>query len=92
MRVIWRHAFGNILVPLITVIALSYAFLLEGTVLTETVFAWPGMGNYVVQSITALDFPAIMGFTVVASTAYVLLNMLVDLLYMALDPQIREVG
>jgi peptide/nickel transport system permease protein len=54
--------------------------------------AWPGMGNYVVQSITALDFPAIMGFTVVASTAYVLLNMLVDLVYMALDPQIREVG
>ena len=55
-------------------------------------FAWPGMGNYVVQSITALDFPAIMGFTVVASTAYVLLNMLVDLTYMFLDPQIREVG
>ena len=60
-------------------IGLAFGDLLYGAVLTETVFAWPGMGNYVVQSITALDFPAIMGFTVVASTAYVLLNMLVDL-------------
>ena len=80
------------LIPSVTMIGLAFGDLLYGAVPTETVFAWPGMGNYVVQSITALDFPAIMGFTVVASTAYVLLNMLVDLVYMALDPQIREVG
>ena len=92
LRIIFHHALRNALIPSVTMIGLAFGDLLYGAVLTETVFAWPGMGNYVVQSITALDFPAIMGFTVVASTAYVLLNMLVDLVYMALDPQIREVG
>jgi peptide/nickel transport system permease protein len=86
------HALRNALIPSVTMIGLAFGDLLYGAVLTETVFAWPGMGNYVVQSITALDFPAIMGFTVVASTAYVLLNLVVDLVYMALDPQIREVS
>lgn len=86
------HALRNALIPSVTMIGLAFGDLLYGAVLTETVFAWPGMGNYVVQSITALDFPAIMGFTVVASTAYVLLNLAVDLVYMALDPQIREVN
>jgi peptide/nickel transport system permease protein len=92
VRIVFHYALRNALIPSVTMIGLAFGDLLYGAVLTETVFAWPGMGNYVVQSITALDFPAIMGFTVVASTAYVLLNMLVDLLYMALDPQIREVG
>ncbi|HEX4569678.1 MAG TPA: ABC transporter permease [Dongiaceae bacterium] len=91
-RIVFHYALRNALIPSVTMIGLAFGDLLYGAVLTETVFAWPGMGNYVVQSITALDFPAIMGFTVVASTAYVLLNMLVDLVYMALDPQIREVG
>jgi peptide/nickel transport system permease protein len=91
-RVVFDHALRNALIPSVTVIGLAFGDLLYGAVITETVFAWPGMGNYVVQSITSLDFPAIMGFTVVASTAYVILNMLVDLLYIALDPQIREVG
>jgi peptide/nickel transport system permease protein len=91
-RVVFDHALRNALIPSVTVIGLAFGDLLYGAVITETVFAWPGMGNYVVQSITSLDFPAIMGFTVVASTAYVLLNMLVDFAYMALDPQIRDVG
>src|SRR5215831_14817555 len=80
-RIVFHYALRNALVPSVTMIGLAFGDLLYGAVLTETVFGWPGMGNYVVQSITALDFPAIMGFTVVASTAYVLLNMLVDLLY-----------
>ncbi len=91
-RVIFDHALRNALIPSVTMIGLAFGDLLYGAVLTETVYAWPGMGNYVVQSITALDFPAIMGFTVVASTAYVLLNLAVDLTYMLLDPQIREIG
>jgi len=91
-RVIGVHVLRNILIPIVTVTGLEFGSVIAFAIVTETVFAWPGMGNYVVQSITALDFPAIMGFTVVASTAYVLLNMLVDLVYMALDPQIREVG
>jgi len=91
-RIILDHALRNALIPSVTMIGLAFGDLLYGAVLTETVFAWPGMGNYVVQSIAALDFPAIMGFTVIASTAYVLLNLLVDLVYMFLDPQIRAVG
>ncbi len=90
--VLFGHALRNALIPSVTMIGLAFGDLLYGAVLTETVFAWPGMGNYVVQSITALDFPAIMGFTVVASTAYVILNLSVDLVYMWLDPQIREVS
>lgn len=91
-RIIFDHALRNALIPSVTMIGLAFGDLLYGAVLTETVYAWPGMGNYVVESISALDFPAIMGFTVVASTAYVLLNLVVDLVYMFLDPQIREVG
>jgi peptide/nickel transport system permease protein len=91
-RILFDHALRNALIPSVTMIGLAFGDLLYGAVLTETVYAWPGMGNYVVQSINALDFPAIMGFTVVASTAYVLLNLLVDLTYMLLDPQIRGVG
>lgn len=91
-RIIFDHALRNALIPSVTMIGLAFGDLLYGAVLTETVYAWPGMGNYVVQSISALDFPAIMGFTVVASTAYVLLNLVVDLTYMFLDPQIRGVG
>ncbi len=91
-QVLFGHALRNALIPSVTMIGLAFGDLLYGAVLTETVYAWPGMGNYVVQSITALDFPAIMGFTVVASTAYVLLNLMVDLTYMFLDPQIRGVN
>ncbi|MCR8725411.1 ABC transporter permease [Frigidibacter sp. ROC022] len=91
-QIIYGHALRNALIPSITMIGLAFGDLLYGAVLTETVFAWPGMGAYVVQSISSLDFPAIMAFTVVASTAYVLINLFVDLIYMVLDPQIREVG
>lgn len=91
-RILIGHALRNALIPSVTMIGLAFGDLLYGAVLTETVYAWPGMGNYVVQSISALDFPAIMGFTVVASAAYVLINLAVDLTYMFLDPQIREVS
>jgi peptide/nickel transport system permease protein len=91
-RIVLDYALRNALIPSVTIIGLAFGDLLYGAVLTETIFAWPGMGNYVVLSITALDFPAIMGFTIVASTVYVLVNLMVDLLYAALDPQIRAIG
>ncbi|QPC44099.1 ABC transporter permease [Kaustia mangrovi] len=91
-RVVLRHGLPNALIPSVTVLGLAFGDLLYGAVLTETVFSWPGMGAYVVASIQALDFPAIMGFTVVVSIAYVLVNLVVDLVYLALDPRIREVG
>lgn len=90
--VILRHALPNALIPSVTLLGLAFGDLLYGAVLTETIFAWPGMGSYVVSSIQTLDFPAIMGFTIVASLGYVLINLAVDLTYMVLDPQIRELG
>ena len=90
--VILRHALPNSLIPSVTVLGLALGDLLYGAVLTETVFSWPGMGAYVVHSIESLDFPAVMGFAVVVSFAYVLVNLVVDLLYMVIDPRIREVS
>jgi peptide/nickel transport system permease protein len=90
--IILRHALRNALIPSVTMLGLLFGDLLYGAVLTETIFAWPGMGNYVIQSISFLDFPSIMGFAMVASVAYVMLNLIVDLTYMLLDPQIREIG
>lgn len=90
MFLLIRYGLRNAMVPTITVIGLSFGSLLGGAVVTETIFDWPGMGQYVVQSIASLDFPAIMGFTVVIAAAYVLINLVVDLVHYALDPQIRR--
>lgn len=89
MRVIWRHALRNAAVPLVTVVALSYANLLEGSVLTETVFAWPGLGQYITNSLQNADMNAVLGGTLVIGTVFVLLNLVSDLLYRLLDPRTR---
>lgn len=91
-RVIRSHALPNALIPSVTVLGLALGDLLYGAVLTETVFAWPGMGAYVVNSIQSLDFPAVMGFAVVVSFAYVFVNLAVDLVYMVIDPRIKGVN
>jgi peptide/nickel transport system permease protein len=88
-RVVWVHALGNALLPLITVIALSYAYLLEGSVLTETVFAWPGLGLYITNALFAADLNAVLGGTVVVGFAFIGLNLLSDLLYGLVDPRAR---
>lgn len=88
-RVVWRHAFGNILVPLVTVVALTYASLLEGSVLTETVFAWPGLGLYITNSLLNADMDAVLGGTLVVGVVFVALNLLTDMLYRVLDPRAR---
>ena len=88
-RVIWRHAFRNILVQLITVIALAYAFLLEGAVLTETVFAWPGFGRYLTSGLLAGDMNAVLACVLIIGVIFVALNLLSDLLYRLLDPRTR---
>jgi peptide/nickel transport system permease protein len=89
-RVIWVHAMKNVLVPLITVIALSYAYLLEGSVLTETIFAWPGLGSYITDALFSADMPAVLGGTVVVGVAFVTLNMASDILYRLVDPRARS--
>lgn len=86
-RVIWGHALRNIAVPLITVIALSFGSLLEGSVLTEIIFSWPGIGQYITKTLLAGDMNAVLGGTVVVGVCFVGLNMLSDLLYRLLDPR-----
>ncbi len=88
--VIWRHALGNVWIPLITVIALSYANLLEGSVLTETIFAWPGLGQYITNALLSADMNAVLGGTVVVGLCFIGLNMLSDLLYRVVDPRARS--
>jgi len=89
-RIIWVHALRNAAVPLVTVIALSYAGLLEGSVLTETVFAWPGLGQYLTNSLQNADMNAVLGGTLVIGVVFVGLNLLSDLLYTLLDPRVRR--
>jgi len=88
-RVVWRHAFGNILVPLITVVALAFANILEGSVLTETVFAWPGIGRYITTALLAADMNAVLGGTIVVGLVYIGMNLLSDILYRIVDPRAR---
>ena len=87
--VIWRHAFRNVLVQLITIIGLTYASLLEGSVLTETIFAWPGIGQYITNSLFNADMNAVIGGTVAVGICFVGINMLSDALYRFVDPRVR---
>jgi ABC-type dipeptide/oligopeptide/nickel transport system permease component len=88
--VVLRHALRNALLPLITMIAVVYGYLLGGVVLVEQIFAWPGLGRYVFNAITSSDYPAVQGFILYATTIYVLLFLLVDVLYLVIDPRIRR--
>jgi peptide/nickel transport system permease protein len=87
--IVLKHAFKNSLIPTVTITGLSIGELLGGAILTETIFGWPGMGKYVVDSVGYLDFPAIMGFTLTVSIVYVSINLLVDVLYAFLNPKIQ---
>ncbi len=88
-NVVWKHAFKNIRVQLITVIALSYAGLLEGSVLTEIIFSWPGIGSYITTALLRADMNAVLGGTVVVGLIFILLNILSDLLYKIFDPRAK---
>jgi peptide/nickel transport system permease protein len=89
-RIIWGHALRNAAVPMVTVIALSYAGLLEGSVLTETVFSWPGIGLYITNSLQNADMNAVLGGTIIIGSVFIGVNLLSDLLYRLLDPRTRE--
>ncbi|WP_431272164.1 ABC transporter permease [Dankookia sp. P2] len=86
--IVLGHAAPNAMLPVVTLGGLAYANLLSGAVLTETVFSWPGLGRYTYQSAVALDFPAIMGITLIVAVVFVLVNILVDLSYALLDPRV----
>ncbi len=87
--VIRRHGFRNALIPVVTIIGLSYSNLLAGAVLTETIFAWPGIGLYMFRASVSQDFPAIMGVSIIIALIYVGVNFIVDILYYFIDPRIR---
>ena len=87
---VWKHAFPNIMVPLITVIGLSYASLLEGAVLTETVFAWPGLGLYITRALFNSDLNAVLGGTVLVGAVFIGVNLFCDMLYKVFDPRLRN--
>ena len=89
MYVVGKHVLRNALIPTVTVVGLSYGELLGGAVATELIFAWPGMAHYVVSSMSSIDFPAVMGVTIVIATIYILVNLLVDVIYAFIDPRIR---
>ncbi|WP_312239580.1 ABC transporter permease [Pantoea sp.] len=89
-RCVWVHALRNIAVPTLTVVALSWAWLLEGAVLTETVFAWPGFGRYLTNALLAGDMNAVVGCTLLIGAIFVAINLLCDLLYRLFDPRTRQ--
>jgi peptide/nickel transport system permease protein len=88
-RVIYRYALRNALLPVITVIGLQFGLLLSGAILTETIFAWPGIGKWIYNAIEARDYPAVQGGIIVIATIFVLINVLVDFLYSIVNPKIR---
>jgi peptide/nickel transport system permease protein len=83
------HALRNAMIPIVTIIGLNFASLLSGAVLTETIFAWPGLGRYAVTASVRLDYPAILGVTMLTAMLYIMVNLVVDVLYGVLDPRIR---
>jgi peptide/nickel transport system permease protein len=88
-RVIYRHALKNAMIPVVTVIGLQFGGLLSGAVITETIFAWPGIGRLAVDAIRAKDFPVVQGVVMVFAVTYALVNLLVDVLYAYLDPRLK---
>jgi len=87
--VLFRHAFRNALIPIITILGLQFGTLLAGTIVTETIFSWPGIGRLTVQAISARDYPLLQGCILVIAVSYVLVNLLTDILYAVIDPRVR---
>jgi dipeptide transport system permease protein len=91
-RVISLHALRNALIPVVTVVGLQVGGLLAGAVLTETIFSWPGVGKWLIESIARRDYPALQGGILLISSLVIIVNVLVDVLYGAINPRIRHAG
>lgn len=91
-RIVGRHVLRNILIPVVTVLGLEFGNLLAFAVVTETIFAWPGMGNLLIRSIQVLDRPVVVAYLLLTVAIFVLINLLVDIAYSALDPRVRQGG
>ncbi len=90
--VVFKHALKNAFLPIVTVIGLNFGLLLGGAVLTETIFSWPGLGRYVVDSLLARDYPAVQGCLLLFAVIMVIMNLVVDMIYFYLDPRLRVDG
>jgi peptide/nickel transport system permease protein len=88
-RAVLRHAFRNSLIPVVTIIGLQFGAVLTGTIITETIFGWPGIGRLLIQAINTRDYPLVQGCILFISVTYVAMNLLTDLTYGFLDPRIR---
>ena len=88
-RVIGVHVLRNILIPIVTVIGLQFGALIAFAIVTESVFAWPGMGKLLIDSINVLDRPVIVAYLLIIVTLFIIINLVVDILYSALDPRVR---
>ena len=87
--VLYRHAFPNALAPIITILGLQFGTLLAGTIVTESIFSWPGIGRLTVQAIQSRDYPLLQGCVLVIALSYVVVNLLTDVVYSLIDPRIR---
>ncbi|MBC7261926.1 MAG: ABC transporter permease, partial [Chloroflexi bacterium] len=88
--VLLRHALRNAFIPTLTTLGLAFAGLMTGAIMTETIFAWPGIGRYAVEAAVNLDYPAVLGTTLLIAVIYIFVNLIVDILYGVIDPRIRE--
>jgi peptide/nickel transport system permease protein len=89
LRAVVRHAFRNSLIPIVTILGLQFGAVLTGAVITETIFAWPGVGRLLIQSISFRDYPLVQGCILLIAVTYVAMNVLTDVVYGLLDPRIR---
>ena len=88
--VLFRHAFRNALIPIITILGLQFGTLLAGTIVTETIFSWPGIGRLTLSAISNRDYALVQGCILVIAVSYVVVNLLTDLLYTLIDPRVRR--
>ena len=88
-RIVVVHVLKNILIPIVTVIGIQFGFILAFAVITESVFAWPGMGKLIIDSINLLDRPVVVAYLLITVVIFILINLVVDILYSVLDPRIR---
>ena len=89
-RVVFHHALRNALIPVVTVIGLQVSVLLTGAILTETIFSWPGIGKWLLESVYRRDYPAVQGGVLLVASIVIIVNMLVDVLYAVINPRIRR--
>ncbi|MFT0858874.1 ABC transporter permease [Ancylobacter sp. G4_0304] len=92
LRVLIHHALANALIPALTILGFTFAYLITGSVLVETIFSWPGIGSYAVDAARSLDYPAITGVTIIGGLGFLIANLLTDIAYAAADPRMREAG